>query len=157
VGVDCSAVGGVDRTAGFDRSISISAEIFCRRPSRVSLSSHHRSYEKAIAMQIPTIPAPGPEEEAEVQRYQRRSQTPQPMHLFASVGAIAIGSIVLDFLERMPIGVAPVLAIAGVVGFVSHTAYLYYTDKFKQSLQWILWAQACLLIAAAITLAGGSK
>lgn len=77
-----------------------------------------------------------------------RSPTPEPMHLFASFGLIAIAYLVLSPLQRTPIGIAPILGVSGLLGFFKHTVYLYHSTKNRKSLQWILWGQSCLLIAA---------
>ena len=97
---------------------------------------------------IPAIPS----NEEYLEAYVPKTKTPEFMHVLASVGLIMIAYIIFNWLLKTVIGLAPIFAIAGGAGLISHGIYLYHSAKPRQALQWILWSQSCLLIAAAIAL-----
>jgi hypothetical protein len=93
-----------------------------------------------------------PEDEIQPEVYAPKSKTPEPMHFLASAGLTLIAYFIFDSLLKTIIGIAPILGVMGCVGLISHAVYLYHSSKPRHSLQWILWAQSCLLIAASIAL-----
>lgn len=104
------------------------------------------------------IPGSGPEtastlnDDNQPQKYVPKTSTPGFMHFLASTGLMIIAYIIFDALLKTVIGISLILGIVGLTGFFSHAAYLYHTAKPRQILQWILWAQSCLLIASAAAL-----
>lgn len=97
---------------------------------------------------VPAIPST----EEHLEAYVPKTKTPEPMHILASVGLIMTAYILFNALLNTVIGLAPIFAIVGAAGLISHGVYLYHSAKPRQALQWILWSESCLLIAAAIAL-----